>query len=96
MSVVDVETARWRDAVAARLGDGARFAGAWAAGHEGAARWSAAFVGPDHETLVLGCAAVDGRVPTIVDLVPACTGWASKATSRCARWSPIRRTRARG
>ena len=71
MSVVDVETSRWRDAVTARLGDGARFAGAWAAGHEGAARWRAAFVGPDHETHVLGCAAVDGRVPTIVDLVPA-------------------------
>ena len=71
MSVVDVETARWRDAIAARLGDGARFAGAWAVGHEGAARWRAAFVGPDHETQVLGCAAVDGRVPTIVDLVPA-------------------------
>ncbi len=71
MSLVDVETARWRHAIGARLGDGARFAGAWAVGHEGAARWRAAFVGPDHETHVLGCAAVDGRVPTIVDLVPA-------------------------
>ena len=56
VSVVDVETARWRDAVAARLADGARFAGAWAVGHDGAAEWRAALVGPDHETHVLGCA----------------------------------------
>jgi hypothetical protein len=71
VSVVDVETARWRDAIAARLDEGARFAGAWAVGHDRAAAWRAALVGPDHETRVLGCAAVDGRVPSIVDLVPA-------------------------
>jgi Ni,Fe-hydrogenase III large subunit len=71
VSVVHVETAGWRDAIAARLADGARFAGAWAVGRDHAADWRAALVGPDHETHVLGCVAVDGRVPTIVDLVPA-------------------------
>jgi Ni,Fe-hydrogenase III large subunit len=71
VSVVRVETARWRDAIAARLEEGARFAGAWAGGQDRAAEWCAALIGPDHETHVLECVAVDGRVPTIVDLVPA-------------------------
>jgi Ni,Fe-hydrogenase III large subunit len=71
VSVVQVETARWRDAIAAQLADGARFAGAWAVGQGRAAEWRAALVGSAHETVVLGCVAVDGGVPTIVDLVPA-------------------------
>jgi len=71
VSLARVETDRWRDAIAARLADGARFAGAWAVGRGRAAEWRAALVAPDHETHVLGCVAVDGRVPTIVDLVPA-------------------------
>jgi Ni,Fe-hydrogenase III large subunit len=67
VSVLRVEAAGWRDAIAARLADGARFAGAWAAGDQ----WRVAFVAPDHATDILGCTAVDGRVPTMVDLVPA-------------------------
>ena len=67
MSVARVETGLWRDAVVARLADGSRFIGAWAAGDQ----WWAAFVAPDHGTHVLGCMAAEGRVPTIVDLVPA-------------------------
>jgi Ni,Fe-hydrogenase III large subunit len=67
VSVTRIEPDRWRDEIAARLDDGARFAGAWvAAGTE----WRAALVSPDHGTHVVGCAPVDGRVPTIVDLVP--------------------------
>jgi hypothetical protein len=71
VSLVRVETARWREAIATRVADGARFAGAWAVGRDDSAEWRAALVGPDHETQVLGCVAVDGSVPTIVDLVPA-------------------------
>ena len=56
MSIVRVEAGLWRDAVAARLTDGAHFAGAWAAGDQ----WRAAFVAPDHGTHVLGCTAADG------------------------------------
>jgi Ni,Fe-hydrogenase III large subunit len=67
VSVVRIDAEGWRDAIAARLAEGARFAGAWAAGRE----WRAAFVAPDHATQVLGCSAVNGLVPTIVDLVPA-------------------------
>ena len=67
MSVTRIAAGVWRDAVAARLADGARFAGAWAAGGE----WRVALAGPDGATAVLGCEAVDGVVPTIVDLVPA-------------------------
>jgi Ni,Fe-hydrogenase III large subunit len=67
MSVIHIEIDRWREAIAARLSDGARFAGAWAAGQQ----WRVALVAPDHATHVLACVPRDGRVPTILDLVPA-------------------------
>jgi Ni,Fe-hydrogenase III large subunit len=67
VSVARIEISGWREAVAARLAAGARFAGAWAAGSE----WRVALALPDGATAVLECAAIDGVVPTIVDLVPA-------------------------
>jgi Ni,Fe-hydrogenase III large subunit len=61
---------RWRDAVASRLAADARFAGAWAADDRDGVRWHVALArGAD--TDVLSCAAVDARVPSIADLVPA-------------------------
>jgi Ni,Fe-hydrogenase III large subunit len=66
----EVSAERWRDAVAARLDAGARFAGAWATGRPSHA-WQAAFAAPDGALRVLGCTPRDGRVPTICDLVPA-------------------------
>jgi Ni,Fe-hydrogenase III large subunit len=65
-----VSTRAWRDAVAAQLDAGARFAGAWATGRPARA-WQAAFAAPDRALHVLGCAPTDGRVPAICDLVPA-------------------------
>jgi Ni,Fe-hydrogenase III large subunit len=67
VSVTQIGADRWREAIAARLSDGARFAGGWAAGRE----WRVALVAPDHAMLVLACIPRDGRVPTILDLVPA-------------------------
>jgi Ni,Fe-hydrogenase III large subunit len=67
MSVTAIAAGRWRDAIAAELADGARFAGGWATGAE----WRVALVVPDGATRTLTCAAVDGRVPTVVDLLPA-------------------------
>ena len=67
MSVTEIAAGRWREAIAAELEDGARFAGGWATG----AAWRVALVTPDGATRGLTCAAIDGRVPTIVDLVPA-------------------------
>jgi Ni,Fe-hydrogenase III large subunit len=62
---------RWRDAIAARLAIGARFAGAWATRHAGSVAWRAAFTTPGGGTTALSCLAADRRVPTIVDLLPA-------------------------
>ena len=73
MSVVDVD-----DRALARRGrrrgsaDGARFAGAWAAGHDGAAAVARGVRrARSRDAACSAAAAVDGRVPTIVDLVPA-------------------------
>lgn len=71
MTIAQVETDRWRSAIAERLADGARFAGAWAVGSGDTLAWRTALVGPDRATQVLACEAVDGSVPTIVDIVPA-------------------------
>ncbi len=57
----------WRDEISARLDAGDRFAGGWAA----AGSWRVALVAPDGEIEVLSRAVEAGRVPTIVDLVPA-------------------------
>jgi Ni,Fe-hydrogenase III large subunit len=65
-----VTTRAWRDAVAAQLDAGTRFAGAWATGRPARA-WQTAFAAPDGALHVLGCAPTSGRVPTICDLVPA-------------------------
>jgi len=62
---------RWRDAIAARLAIGARFAGAWATRHAGTVAWRAAFTTPGGSTTALSSRAADGRLPTIVDLLPA-------------------------
>jgi Ni,Fe-hydrogenase III large subunit len=67
VSIIAIAPGRWRDAIEAELADGARFAGGWATGDE----WRVALVAPDGGTNVIGCTAIDGRVPTIVDLVPA-------------------------
>ncbi|MDP1849751.1 MAG: NADH-quinone oxidoreductase subunit C, partial [Solirubrobacteraceae bacterium] len=61
----------WRDSVQAMLDGGGRFAGAWAAGHDGPRSWSAAFTGAGGELSALVCRTDTGAVPTIVDLVPA-------------------------
>ena len=70
MSLERIDTGAWREAIAAHIGDGARFVGGWAVGDE----WRVALSAAGRETIVLGCRAVDGRVPTIVDFVPA-AGW---------------------
>jgi Ni,Fe-hydrogenase III large subunit len=62
-----VERAAWRDAVAAQIAVGARFASAWVSGRE----WRALLVAPHGESRVLTCTAADGTVDTIVDLVEA-------------------------
>jgi Ni,Fe-hydrogenase III large subunit len=68
---VAVETDDWRAAIARRLAGGSRFAGGWAVGSGTSAEWRVALLAPDGATEVLGCAAHDGRLPTIVDLTPA-------------------------
>lgn len=60
----------WRETVRGRVDAGARFAGGWASGRY----WRVALAAPDGAADVLTCEAADGRVPTLVDLVPA-AGW---------------------
>jgi Ni,Fe-hydrogenase III large subunit len=67
VNVAAIATERWRDAIAAELEAGASFAGGWVSG----AAWRVALVAPEGATRVLTCSPIDGRVPTIVDLVPA-------------------------
>jgi Ni,Fe-hydrogenase III large subunit len=71
MSYEQVAPDRWRDAIGARMAVGARFAGAWATRHTGTVAWRAAFTTPGGGTTALSCLAADGRVPTMVDLLPA-------------------------
>ena len=71
MSCEQVAPDGWRDAIAARLATGSRFAGAWATPRGDELAWRAAFATPGGGLTTLGCAAVAGRVPTIVDLLPA-------------------------
>lgn len=71
MSIQRCAPGGWRDAVQAVLDGGGRFAGAWAAGHDGTRCWSAAFTGVDGELSALVCRADTGAVPTIIDLVAA-------------------------
>lgn len=66
-----VDGDRWRETIAQRLADGARFAGAWAVGTGPQAAWRVALLAPGRPAEVLSCPAREGRVPTIVDLVPA-------------------------
>jgi Ni,Fe-hydrogenase III large subunit len=65
-------TAVYRTAVAQALGDGQRFAGLHATADRALVR--AAFVERDGSIRLESVAAEDGRVPSIVDLVPA-AGW---------------------
>ena len=87
--------------------DGARFAGAWAVGHEradpmarGVRRTRPRDAGARlrrPSTAASRRSSTSCRPPTGTSARPTtCTGCASRATSRCARSSPIRRTRARG
>jgi Ni,Fe-hydrogenase III large subunit len=59
----------WREEIARALDGGGRFGGAWATG----LRWRALVLAPGHRR-VLWCETPDGRLDTIVDLVPA-AGW---------------------
>jgi Ni,Fe-hydrogenase III large subunit len=65
-TVERVAAGAWRDAIAAALEDGARFAGGWAGGRS----WNVLLDGP-RALRVLTCPAADGRVDTIVDLAEA-------------------------
>jgi Ni,Fe-hydrogenase III large subunit len=66
-----VDAKSWREAIAQRLAGGARFAGGWAVGSGASGAWRVALLAPDGAPEVLGCAAHEGRVPSIVDLTPA-------------------------
>jgi hypothetical protein len=69
-AVERVAVAAWRETIAAAIARGAHFGGVWANSRDGALEWHALLVErPAHRVLV--CAAGDGRVDTIVDLVPA-------------------------
>jgi Ni,Fe-hydrogenase III large subunit len=69
-TVEHVAAAAWRETIAAAIARGAHFGGAWASARDGALEWHALLVErPAHRVLV--CAAGDGRVDTIVDLVAA-------------------------
>jgi Ni,Fe-hydrogenase III large subunit len=69
--ILPIDAGHWRDAIAQRLADGARFAGGWAVGSGQAATWRVALLAPGRAPEVLSCTAREGRVPTIVDLTPA-------------------------
>jgi Ni,Fe-hydrogenase III large subunit len=61
----------WRSEIEARVAAGARFGAGWAVGRGSSLEWRVALHDPEGVATVLACAAADGRVPTIVDLVPA-------------------------
>jgi Ni,Fe-hydrogenase III large subunit len=70
VTVEHISAERLREAVSARIADGARFAGAWAITHPDGPAWRIALATPrGHQ--ILATRAGDGVVPTIVDLVPA-------------------------
>jgi Ni,Fe-hydrogenase III large subunit len=70
VSLTQVTPDAWRETVQQLLAGGRRFAGAWVRNAGESPRWRAAFAGPDGMH-VLTCAAPEGRVHSIVDLVPA-------------------------
>ena len=68
--VEQVDGDRWREAVERELGEGGRFLGLHAAGAKEAPEVRCLFAA-GHQTVVLRSAARAGRLPTIVDLLPA-------------------------
>ncbi len=74
MSAVPAGHAAYRDTVAAALSDGWRFGGLHAAAGVGGPVVRVLLTAPDGGTRVESTSAVDGTVPSVVDLAPA-AGW---------------------